>query len=115
MTSIVKNHFDDSLVVLSSPGVANIFTFRKSYHFCLQDDNNIDDKDVKEFPERMKTEIERVDNALYKIQLDWNAICEGYSDTLMNLLSKLKIPQLQFIMIGLYSFLILFTRKLILR
>ena len=67
LTSIVKNHFDDSLVVLSSPGVANIFTFRKSYHFCLQNDNDIDDKDIKEFPERMKTEIERVDSALYKI------------------------------------------------
>ena len=68
--------------------------------------NDIDDKDVKEFAERMKTETERIYRTLYKIQFDSNTVCEGYSNTLMNLLSELKIPQLQSMIIGWYSFLI---------
>ena len=64
------------------------------------------DKDVKEFAERIKTETERTDGTLYKIQFDSNTICGGCSDTLMNLLSELKIPQLQSMINGWYSFLI---------
>ena len=92
MTNALKNHFGDSLVVLSSPGVASILTFRKSCHFRLQNDNDIDDKDVKEFSEHIKTETERTDRTLYKIQFDSNTLCEGYSGALLNLPSELKVP-----------------------
>ena len=68
--------------------------------------NDIDDKDVQEFAERIKTETVRTDRILYNIQFDSNTICEGYSNTLMNLLSELKIPQLQSMIIGWNSFLI---------
>ena len=105
MANSLKNHFGDSLVALSFPGVASILTFRKSCHFRLQNSNDVSDKDVKEFAERLKTETERTYRTLYKIQFDSNTICEGCSDTLMNLLSGLKVPQLQSIMIGLYNFL----------
>ena len=52
----------------------------------------------------MLKKTERTDMTLYKIQFDSNTIYEGYSDTLMNLLSELKMPLLQSIMIGLYNF-----------
>ena len=68
--------------------------------------NDIDDKDVQEFAERIKTETVRTDRILYNSQFDSNTIYEGYSNTLMNLLSELKIPQLQSMIIGWYSFLI---------
>ena len=100
MTSALKNHFGDALVILPSPGVASILTFRKSCHFRLQNSNDIDE----EFAECIKTETERTDITLYKIQFDSNTIYEGYSETLMNLLSELKMPLLQSIMIGLYNF-----------
>ena len=32
------------------------------------------------FAERIKTETERTDRILYKIQFDSNTTCEGYSD-----------------------------------
>lgn len=99
-----KNHFGDSLVVLSSPGVTNIFAFRKSCHFHLQNINDIEDRDVKEFAEHIKTETERTNRTLYKIQFNLNTVCDGYSYTFMNLLSELRIPQLQSIMVGWYNF-----------
>ena len=52
----------------------------------------------------MLKKTERTDMTLYKIQFDSNTIYEGYSDTLTNLLSELKMPLLQSIMIGLYNF-----------
>ena len=57
-------------------------------HFRLQNSNDIDDKDLKEFAGRIKTETERTDRTPYKIQFDWNTIFEGYSDTLMNQLNE---------------------------
>ena len=48
LTNALKNHFGDAFVILSSPGVATILTFRKSCSFHLQNNNDIDDKDVKE-------------------------------------------------------------------
>lgn len=56
LTNALKNHFGDSLVALSSPGVASILNFRKSWYFCLLNKNDIDDKDVKECPGCIKTE-----------------------------------------------------------
>ena len=68
VTNALKGHFGNSLVVLLSSGTASILTFRKSCHFRLQNSNNIDDKDVKEFSDCIKTEIGRPDRILYKIQ-----------------------------------------------
>ena len=114
MINALTEQFNDSHALLSSPGVASILIFRRSCHFHLQN-NDIDDKDLKEFAERVKIETERTDKTLYKIQIDLNTICEGYSDTLMNLLSELKTRQLQSIMIGLYNLFNTDHKKLILR
>ena len=75
VANTLKDHFSDSLVVLSSPVVASILTFRKSCYFRLQHSNDIDDTDVKVFAERIKTETEKRDRTLYKIQFDSNTIC----------------------------------------
>ena len=54
--------------------------------------SDIDDKDLQEFAGCIKTETERTDRTPYKIQFDWNTICEGYSDTLMNVLNGNTLP-----------------------
>lgn len=64
MTNAVKNHFGDSLD-LSSPSIASILNFRKS---ILQNSNDIDDKDIKEFAESIKIETGRTDRTLCKMQ-----------------------------------------------
>ena len=76
LTNALKNHFCNSLVGFSSPGVASILTFRKSCHFRFQNSNDIDDKDVKELAERIKTETKRTDKTRYKIQFDSKTMCD---------------------------------------
>lgn len=71
MTNALKNYFDDSVVILSFPGVASILTFVKSCHFRLQNSNDIDDKDVKEFVEPVKTETDRTKEQRTKFNLTW--------------------------------------------
>ena len=70
-TNILKKHFEDSHVALSSPGVARILNFRKPGHFHLQNSNDTDDKDVKEFAEPVKTETEKTKGQLTKFNLIW--------------------------------------------
>ena len=57
----------------------------------------------------------RTDRTLYKIQFDSNTIGEGYSNTLLNLLSELKIPQLQSIMTGLHNSFKTIYKEIVLR
>ena len=62
-----------------------------------------------------KLKTERTDRTLYKIQFDSNTIYEGRSNKLVNLLSELKIPQLQSIMIGLHKIFNTLYKELVLR
>ena len=59
LAKALKNHFGDSLVIFSSPGEVSILTIRKSCHFRLQNSNDIDDKNVKEFAERSKLKLRK--------------------------------------------------------
>ena len=70
-TNFLKKHFEDSHVALLSPGAARNLNFRKSGHFHLQNSNDIDDKDVKEFVEPVKTETDRTKEQLTKFNLTW--------------------------------------------
>ena len=88
LKNVLKDHLGDSLVVLPSPSAASYLTFRNSCHFRLQNSKDIDDKDIKEFEECIKTETGRSDRILYKIRFDSNTIRERYSEALMKLLRE---------------------------
>ena len=105
LVSVLCDHFGDTLFALSAPGLANILTFRKSRHFQLHNTSEFDNSDGREIAARIRQETRKTEKTLHKVHLDSDSICEGYSDTLMDLLAEMKFPKLYSTMIGMFLYL----------
>ena len=103
--SALCDHFGDTLLVLPAPGLADILTFRKSCHFQLHKTSEFDNSDVREIAARIRHETRKAEKTLYKVHFDSDSICEGYSNTLMDLLAEMKIPKQYSTMIGMFLYL----------
>ena len=98
MMSNLVDYFGKETVLLTSPGVASILVFKKFCHFTL---HNIDDSEnkinLKDVAAAIQMETQRIERTKYKVQFDIESpesLDEGFSDTLMELLSELKIDKL---------------------
>ena len=92
--SALCDYFGDTLLVLSAPGLANMLIFWKLCHFQLHNTSEFDNSNVREIAAHIRQETRKTEKTLYKVHFDSDSMCEGYSDTLMDLLAEMKIPKL---------------------
>ena len=102
LMSNLVDYFGKETVLLTSPGVANILVLKKFCHFTL---HNIDDSEnkinLKDIAAAIQMETQRTERTKYKVKFDIESpeyLAEGFSDTLMELLSELKIDKLPALM-----------------
>ena len=97
-------HFGKEVAYLSSPGYASVIVFKKFCHYTLRTVDDDENKNVKQIASTIQKETEKTEKTKYKVQFDIDSIVEGFSETLMQLLSELNIPKLPAIMIGEFNF-----------
>ena len=100
MISKLVEYFGKATVLLSAPGLASILVFKKHCHFTLQNIEDSENKYLKEIAVMIQKETQRTERIKYKVQFDADSLAEGFSTTLMELLSELKIDKLPALMIG---------------
>lgn len=111
MIEKLVRYFGKEVAYLSSPSFASVLVFKKFCHYTLRttDDNDDNSKNVKQLASTIKKETKSTDRTQYTIQFDVDSIVEGFSETLMDLLSELNVPKLPAVMIGELDFKIFFS------
>lgn len=91
----LQAHFQDELVVLSSPGYASIVTFHCNAAIALKVVKDEDDDDVDSIIGKLGKRVVKdckniqVDASIYKLRIDEQVAAEASSSTLLSLLATL--------------------------
>ena len=96
----VKNHFQDELLVFTSPGYANMLVFSKaagSILRCKRGDNRDSDLDSSMQKVAKQTVKEckeiKLERDTYNLHMDQNSLAESSSTTLLQLLKSITYEQ----------------------
>ena len=104
LMSKLVDYFGKETAYLSCPGHASLLVFKKFCHYTLCNIEDDEDKNLKDIAALIQKETKRTDRTKYKVQFGIDLIVEGFSETLMELLSELKISKLPAVMIGEFNF-----------
>ena len=96
ITTALCDHFGTDLLVLTSPGVANLLVFRQTCKLGIVDADE-DRCDVKRLVYDICNETKKADMDYYDLYLNDENINDGVNDTLLYFLKQLKLPESSFI------------------
>ncbi|MES9884040.1 MAG: hypothetical protein ABW185_24600 [Sedimenticola sp.] len=99
LISAVKEHFNESLLVLSSPGVASLIVFREQCALNIVDVQG-DDDNIAVIAKSIATETVKPEKWVYQTRLNHYNVNANVSSTLLNLLGELKMSRLSSSMVA---------------
>ena len=89
LISAVKEHFNERLLVLSSPGVASLIVFREQCALNIVDVQG-DDDNIAAIAKSITSETVKPEKWVYETRLNHDNVNANVSSTLLNLLGELK-------------------------